>query len=803
VIDQYCVGCHNQKLQTAGLALDSVDPREASAHADVWEKVVRKLRMGQMPPAGLPRPDQATYDALSAWLETEIDRGAMARPNPGRTAAFHRLNRAEYQNAIRDLLGIELDVASLLPIDPATAGLDNMANMLSISPALMARYTSAARKISRLAVGLAPPAPVAETYSVSSKLNQDAHLGEDFTLGSRGGLAFRHYFPIDGEYEVKVTLKREGYLEYPKEPSLLDLRLDGARVQRFTVDGDDKTKPVPLSYDARTVPGDRLWEASYGYSTRLESPSNADNLTVRVPVKAGPHQVSAAFVEKLAEPDGVLQAGRVAFAGGDELKRSVNDNDIVSLLTRPEVTSVAITGPYNDTRPEDAATRQKILVCQPTGRTNEAACAKTIVTRLARLAYRRPVTDSEVQSLVDFYKAGRREGSFDDGIQLALERLLVAPSFLFRIEHDPATARPNTPYQISDLELASRLAFFLWSSIPDQALLDVAAKGALSAPGVLEREARRLLADPRSTALVDNFFTQWLDLRTLRTLAPDIVQFPDFDENLRTALQREIELFLRSQLTENRSVTELLTANYTFVDERLARHYRIPNVYGSAFRRITLADDARIGLLGKGGILAVTSYANRTSPVLRGKWVIANLLGTPPPPPPPNVPSLKENAATDQPASVRERLEQHRKNPVCANCHAQFDPLGLALENFDATGAWRTKDAGVPIDASATMPGTGVFQGPVGLRQFLLSHREQVVSAVTEKLLAYALGRRTEYYDRPVIRVIVREAKANDYRWSSILVGIVNSGPFRMRMPASGDSKPATTTVASLKARRH
>jgi len=756
VIDHYCVSCHNQKLRTGGLTLDTIDPSKPSAHAEVWEKVVRKLRMRLMPPPGRPRPDEATYDALAIWLEQTIDRGAAARPNPGRTAAVHRLNRSEFQNAIRDLLGLDVDVASLFPVEPATFGLDNIADVLSISPGLMARYMSAARTISRLAVGLKPPVPVVETYRPPATMKQDARLGEEFPLGSRGGLAFRKYFPTTGEYEIRVSLTVVGLDEdrriFSQEPSLLDVRLDGARIKRFTVGGE-----------------------------------NQGNLTARFAVPAGSYQVSVSFVEALTEPDGVIrQRGRAL---------SAQENDIVSPISEREVASVAIAGPYNDVAAADSASRRKIFVCRPIRGTDDEPCARTILSALARRAYRRPVTEAVVQSLLGFYKTGRNEASFDDGIQFALERLLVDPSFLFRIERDPQAARANIPYQITDLELASRLSFFLWSSIPDETLLDLAAKGRLHESRMLARQARRLLADPRANALVDNFFEQWLDLRVLRSLEPDRVAFPDFDKNLQTALQREMELFLRSQLAEDRSVMELLTANYTFVNERLARHYRIPNVYGSEFRRVTFSEDnPRIGLLGKGGILAVTSYPNRTSPVLRGKWVIANLLGTPPPDPPPNVPGLKDAGATGQPASVRERLEQHRKISVCATCHAQFDPLGLALENFDATGAWRTEDAGTQIDASAAMPGTSPFQGPAGLRQFLASHSEQVVGAVTEKLLAYALGRRTEYYDRPTIRQIVRDAKANDYRWSSIILGIVKSAAFRMRMPPSAES-------ASLRAR--
>ena len=773
VFDRYCVGCHNGQLRTAGLELDSVDTNNVSAHTEIFEKVVRKLRMGLMPPAGRPRPDQATYDGLASWLERELDRAAAARPHPGRTVTFHRLNRAEYHNATRDLLALDMDVTSLLPPDDHMFGLDNVGDALSITPALMERYMSAARKISRLAIGLKPPAPVIQTYRVASNMPQDGHFNPDLPLGSRGGMVVRSYFPTDGEYEVKVRLRRGGndVILGLEEPHQLDIRLDGKRLKRFTVGGENRGQRSPATYDGN-IPGDPSWE---------EYTHNADGiLKLRFAVKAGDHQLSVSFIADFSEPDGVF---RRATAG---LSKGPSFNDIDALVRRPAVEHIAIGGPYMVAGPGETASRQRIFVCRPTQRTNEEACARKILTALTRRAYRRPVTEADVRIPLGFYRVARSQGTFDDGIQFALERILVDPAFLFRAVRDPASAAPNTPYQIDDLELASRVSFFLWSSIPDDELLDIAAKGRLREPATLERQVRRMLADPRSMALVDNFFGQWLELRAVRHLVPDRIQFPDFDENLREAFEKEMTLFLESQLREDRSVVDLLTASYTFVNGRLARHYQIPNIYGSEFRRVTLSDDRRVGILGRASILTATSYPTRTSPVLRGKWLLSNILGTPPPPPPPDVPGLRDTGENGKAASVRERLELHRKNPVCAACHAHMDPLGFALENFDAVGAWRTEDAGAPINASGAMPGGGKFEGPAGLRQLLLENREQFVRTVTEKLLAYALGRGLEYYDNPAIRTIVRQAQGSDYSWSSIILGIVKSVPFRMRNPSEG-----------------
>ena len=787
VLDRYCVTCHNEQLvrgtdrstetsllvsglRATGLTLDTMDVTDVSAHTEVWEKVVRKLRTRAMPPPPRPRPDEATYDMLASWLETALDEAASANPNPGRTDTFHRLNRAEYQNAIHDLLAMEVDVTSLLPADDADQhGFDNMADVLSVSPALLERYLSSARKIARLAVGRPPPVPVVDTYKIPLLLVQDDRMSEDLPFGSRGGIAIRHHFPVAGEYGIKIRLTRN-YVNYVRglgTPHQLEVHLDGVRLEQFTVGGEVKGRPAPASY-AGNIFGDPDWEE---YALTAD-----DGLELRFAAKAGPRVVGVSFVRTLSEPEGVLQPRQGGFA--------LTLNEMLAGLAA--VDEVAIGGPYavDAAEPGDTLSRRKIFVCRPDRRADEESCARKILSALARRAYRRPVTEADVRTLLGFYDAGRREG-FDVGIQLALERLLVAPDFLFRIERDPEDIAPATPYRLGDLELASRLSFFLWSSIPDAELLDVAARGELGDPEVLERQVRRMLADARSKALVENFAGQWLYLRNLASVVPDPNVFPEFDENLREAFQQETELFVETLLREDRSVVEVLSANYTFVNERLARHYGIPNVYGSRFRRVTFSNPNRGGLLGHGSLLTVTSYPNRTSPVLRGKWVLEGLLGTPPPPPPADVPDLPDRGEGGKPASVRERMEQHRKNPACAVCHAPMDPLGLSLENFDAIGAWRTtSEARTPIDASGALPDGSRFEGPSGLRALLLSRREQFVGTVTEKLLAYALGRGVDYYDRPVIRRIVNDA-APDYRWSSVILGIVNSKPFQMRRSAS------------------
>ena len=766
VLNRYCITCHNEKLKTADLILSKLDVENPGADAATWEKVARKLRTGQMPPAGLPRPDQAFYDTFASYLETALDRAAAAKPNPGRPAV-HRLNRAEYANVLRDLLAVDIDGASLLPADDASRGFDNIADILSVSPLLVERYMSAARKVSRLAIGDPDMRPFAASYDVPRRLVQDDRMSEDLPFGSRGGIAIRHNFPLDGEYVIKVRLQRnnDNYIRGLGEPHQLDVRLDGARLKLFTIGGKHKGRSSPVySFINKDYLGDPEQE-------RYEFSADA-GLELRFQAKAGTRLVGVAFLEQPSEPEGEMVPRQVfdellSFKGGE-----------------PAVDNIVISGPYNARGLGDTPSRRKIFACSPAdGNDNsEEACAKTILSNLARLAYRRPVTEADVLTLLQFYQVGRSTGDFEAGIGTAIQGMLVSPEFLFRIEHDPSKVAPRTAYPVSDLELASRLSFFLWSSMPDDQLLELAERGRLKDPAVLEQQVNRMLADSRSKALAQNFTEQWLGLRKLETISPDPKVFPDFDANLREALQQETKLFAESIAREDRSVLDFLRADYTFLNERLARHYGIRNVYGSGFRRVTLADEARKGLLGQGSILTATSYENRTSPTLRGKWVLDNILGTPPPPPPPDVPALKEkNDNNSRVLTMRERMEQHRVNPSCAVCHARMDPLGFALGNFDAVGRWRTAEGETPIDPSGVLPDGARFQGPAELREILLSRREQFVRTITEKMLMYALGRGLEHYDEPVIRRIMQDAAPSDYRWSSIVLGIAKSTPFLMR----------------------
>lgn len=771
-LQQFCIACHNDSLQSGNLSFQKIDLTQVSGHGAIPERLLAQLRSGRMPPVGMPRPDHNTYTSLITWLETEIDKLAAANPTPGRTDTFHRLNRSEYANAVRDLLSLEVNVEELLPADDIDAyGFDNMTEVLNVSPALMESYLSAARKTARMSIGESPLAPIAETYEVPILLNQADRMSEDLPFGSRGGLAVRHYFPADGDYDLAITLHRN-YVNYVRglgSSHELEVRLDGKLVQTFSFGGEEPdVLQAPASYAGNQF-GDSEWEE---YMLFADS-----NLLLQFPATAGPHVVGVSFVRKFTEPEGVLQPPQSVFAAA---VNEMRDGDAA-------VERMEITGPYRSTPARNTPSRRAIFTCQPandTGRAQEA-CAYGILASLAQRAYRRPVGDAEVNMLMNFYRAGLSDGSFDDGIQLALERLLISPDFLFRVERDPANIEPDTNYQLTSIELASRLSFFLWSSIPDIELLDSAKNGTLQNPQVLEQQTRRMLADPRSKALVQNFAGQWLYLRNLRSLVPDAVEFPEFDENLRDAFRQESELFFESLIRENRSVTDLLGNGYTFMNERLAKHYGIENVYGSHFRRIYLEGEIaeqRGGILGQGSLLTATSYANRTSPVLRGKWVLTNILGTPPPPPPPDVSDLPERGADGQQANIRDRLLQHRADPACSGCHAPMDPLGLALENYDAIGRWRvTGEAGVPIDASGQMPNGAQFYGLQGLRELLLERRDEFVGTVTEKLLAYAMGRPPEYFDKPTIRSIVRDTALENHSWSSIIVGIVLSTPFRNR----------------------
>ena len=768
-LDTNCVVCHNSQRRTADLALDeaALDPGEAPQHADVWEKVIRKLRAGAMPPAGRPRPDTRAAAEFVLQLETTIDAAAARRPIVGRPVA-HRLNRTEYANAIRDLLDLEIDASELLPPDDAGYGFDNIGDVLTVSPMLLERYMSAAGKIARLATGSTGAGASSHTYTLSKYLRQHDRMGEDLPFGSRGGMAVRHTFPSTGDYIVKLRLLKNHRDQIRGMSQLheLEVRLDGERLQRFTVGRPPAEERTPQ-------------EAAEASQYLLHADQALD---VRVRTTAGPHLVSAAFLARPVVPEGPLRPTLSVTSYGFSADGALAETE------EPALWTVRIDGPFNvepapDTGFVDTASGRRLFVCRPTVASDEIPCATEILSRLARRAFRRPITDTDLDPLLAFFDEGRNRGGFEAGVELALRKVLVSPEFLFRIERDPPDAQPGSPYRLSDVELASRLSFFLWSSLPDEELLGLAERGMLADPAVLDGQVVRMLADPRSTALVENFAGQWLYLRNMQLVMPDPKAFPGFDDNLRDAFRRETELFLVSQLREDRSLLELLEADYTFMNERLARHYGVPGIYGSHFRRVQLTGTTRRGLLGHGSILTVTSYANRTSPVLRGKWLLENILGTPPAPPPPNVPALRESGEDGvPPSSVRERMELHRRNPVCASCHAQMDPLGFALENFDAIGRWRTTgEGGTPIDPTAVLPNGVTISGPGELARVLVEQPDRFASTVVEKLLTYAIGRGVEYYDAPAVRTIVGAAAARDYRWSSLISGVVTSTPFQMR----------------------
>jgi mono/diheme cytochrome c family protein len=764
LLDKYCVTCHNDKLRTGGLSLQNANLNDVPKNAETWEKVIRKVHVGAMPPQGLPRPDKAALEGLTTLLETSLDSAAAANPNPGR-ATMHRLNRAEYANAVHDLLGLDIDATALLPADDESSGFDNIADVLRVSPSLMERYLSASWNISRLAVGNTSITPATSVYRVRPDLSQDQHI-DGLPLGTRGGILVKHNFPVDGEYIIKVRLWRNTFdlMRGMEDPHQIEMSLDGARLRLVTAGG--KNDFVRMAQN----PGD--------FGADLDQ-----RLTVKIPVKAGEHTVSATTILRSeAEKDDLVTPF---------LRTTVDGLDITG---DPSVDRVSIEGPFGDKSPGNAASRRKIFVCRPTGEADELPCARNIVSTLARRAYRHPVKESDLEALLSFYQRGRNRGGFDAGIESALQLILASPEFLFRFEPDPAGVAPNSTYRVDDMALASRLSFFLWSTVPDDQLLNLAAQGKLKDPVILEQQVKRMLADPRSAALVDNFAEQWLFLRNLKTSAPNLDAFPDFDDNLREAMKEETKLFFSSIMHEDRNVMDLLTADYTFVNERLARHYGIPNVYGSQFRRIKITDDARRGLLGQASILTITAYPNRTSPVQRGKWVLANILGTPATPPPPNVPALTENSEGAAPKSVRERMEAHRADAVCAGCHKVMDPIGFSLENFDAIGRWRTSDDGAPIDPSGTLFTGAKIDGAVGLRNMLTARPETFVGVMTEKMLTYALGRGLEYYDMPTVRRIVGDAGSQNYRFSSLIMGIVKSTPFEMKIKKSPQGN---TTVAT------
>jgi len=745
VLDQYCVTCHNQKVKTAGLMLDKLDLAQVGEHGEQWEKVVRKLRAGMMPPAGLPRPNAAAYEALTVALENELDRAAQANPHlpaPG----VHRVNRTEYSNAIRSLLALDIDAAAFLPADDSSYGFDNVVSGLGVSPALVEGYVEAAAKISRLALGH-ETAPARKIYHVREDYSQEEHI-EGLPFGTRGGLLIHHYFPADGEYAISwdpVRTTVGGLYGGDSEDEQAEVLIDGARVKVFRIGKD-----VPIS-------------------------SLRDKNEVRVPVKAGERTLGVTFLATTYVPNVDLNR---------HYHRSILDDNLIDGFTfTPQVSSVTVSGPYDGTRPQDTPSREKILICKPSGRSDELPCARKILTTLARQAYRRPITDSDTESLMNLYQVGRNAGDFEDGIERGLEFVLAHPEFVFRTEDGPTNVKPGEAYRISDLELASRLAFFFWSSGPDDELIRLAAQGKLRDSGVLEQQTRRMLADQRTHELVKNFAGQWLQLRVMQSSTPEGTDYPDFDDNLRQAFRTEAEMFFESIVREDRSIIDLLNGDYTFVNERLAAHYGIPNIYGSQFRRVKLDGplDVRRGLLGKGGIELVTSVSDRTSPVQRGKWVMTNILGVVPPDPPPNVPALKEaSAGGNGPLTLRQQMETHRANPACAGCHKMMDPIGFAMENFDGIGKWRTKEAGQIVNASGQLTDGTKISGVVDLRNALLGYSPQFARTVTEKLLTYALGRGVEYQDMPVVRAIVRNAARNDYRFSALIEGIVKSDQFQM-----------------------
>ena len=760
VVDRYCVTCHSDRLQTGGLSLEGVDLADVAAHAEVWEKVVRKLRAGAMPPRPRPRPDAETHERLLAYIETALDEAARVNPDPGRTETFRRLNRTEYQNAVRDLTALEIDVTALLPRDDAAFGFDNVATG-GLSPTLMERYLAAARTVSELAVGSRAPAPGSRVVVVPADRTQEDHV-DGLPFGTRGGTVVEHVFPFDGEYEIQVRLQRNRNenVEGLTEPHEVELTLDGERLGLFTM--EPSTNMV--------IQANATYYADEGID---------NHLNVRLPVTAGPHRVGAAFIKKNSA---LLETTRQPYDAHFNMDRHPRQ--------QPAVRTVSIAGPFDPSGIGETPSRDRVFSCRPADDTaaEAEACAAAIVASLARRAYRRPVDFGDIEQLTGFYREGYAEGGFEAGVETALRALLTSPEFLFRIERDPAGVEPGTAYRVSDLELASRLSFFLWSSLPDDELIDVAAAGGLREPAVLHDQVQRMLADPRAETLTTNFASQWLHLRNLDAVTPDARNFPDFDDNLRQGFRTETQLLFRSVVDEDRSVTDLLTADYTFLNERVATHYGVPGIYGDHFRRVALpAGSPRAGVLGHGSILTVTSYATRTSPVLRGKWILENLLGTPPPPPPPNVPPLEESTSSTGVMSMRERMVAHRQNPACAVCHRIMDPAGLSMENFDAIGRWRDTEAegGAAIDASGNLPGGEPFDGVAGLRRAVLDRPAVFVGTVTEKLLIYALGRGIEPADGPAVRAIVDAASRDDYRFSSLILGIVESPPFQMRRSQS------------------
>jgi hypothetical protein len=763
LVNQYCAGCHNDKLKSGGMALTKLDIEHPSQSAELAEKVIRKVRVGLMPPPGMTRPDATTIKAFAGALENGIDQAALAHPNPGRPA-LHRLNRTEYANSIRELLGVEVDVSPLLPADDMSHGFDNMADVLTVSPTLMEGYIRAAGRISREAIGDTKALPLTTTYQIPRVLNQMRHI-DGTPFGTRGGIAVVHDFPADGEYIFKL-----GFYYSPTGP-LFGLNQGKGQQIEVAVNGErvallDINPAMKLSEDGLKTPA--------------------------IKIKAGPQRISASFIQKF---DGPLED---EYEMVEQSLVDVSVGAVPGMTTLPHLHELSITGPNKVSGLSDTPSRQKIFTCRPGAGSDEVPCAKRIISSLARQAFRRPVTETDLEGLLSFYQEGRNEGDFESGIRTAIQAIIASPEFVFRFERTPANVAPGTNYRISDLELAARLSYFLWSAAPDDQLITVASQGKLKDPAVLEKQVRRMLTDPRSEALTSNFAGQWLHLQNLKDANPDLFLYPNFDKSLSQSMRRETELLFDSLMREDRNLLDLLTANYTFVNERLAKHYGIPNILGNRFRRVTLTDPNRFGLLGQGSMLMLTSTATRTSPVQRGKYVMEVLLGTPPPPPPPNVPALKETADNGKPRSVRESMEEHRKNAACAGCHAMMDPIGFSLENFDAVGVWRTNDGGFRIDASGSLFDGTKLDGPASLRRAILNHSDAFIGTFTESLLAYGIGRVIDYRDMPFVREIEHEAAKNNNRFSSFILGIVKSPPFQMRRAEENEGTPTDAVAGNV-----
>jgi mono/diheme cytochrome c family protein len=759
LVKQYCAGCHNDRLKSGGFSWQKIDLSKPGEHAEQLEHVIRKMRAGMMPPAGMPRPTPEVIHSFIDAVANGVDQASAGHLNPGRPP-LHRLNRTEYANSIRDLLNVNIDVSQLLPPDDSSHGFDNMADALTMSPALMEGYVRAAGRISREAVGDKGALAVTNTYQISRVVSQTRHM-EGAPIGTRGGIVVTHDFPADGDYVFKL-----GFYYSPTGP-LFGLNQGKGQQIEVSVNGE-RAALIDIN-PAMTLANDGI-------------------KTPPIHIKAGPQKIAAAFI---ATADGPLED---EYRMVEQSLVDVSAGTIPGVTTLPHLHELSITGPVKVDGLSETPARRKIFSCRPTTQADELPCAKKILATLARQAYRRPVNDNDIEALLGFFQRGRNaENDFESGIRTAIQAMIASPEFVFRFERVPANAAPGTNYRITDLELASRMSYFLWSTLPDDQLITLASQNKLHEPAILEKQVKRMLADPKSNALTDTFAFQWLHLQNLKEWSPDLFLFPDFDRTLSQSAVKETELLFDNVMRQDRPLTELLTANYTFVNERLAKHYGIPDILGDRFRRVTLTDPNRFGLLGQSSILMLTSYANRTSPTVRGKYVMEVILGTPPPNPPPNVPAFKEVGLNDKPLSVRERIEEHRKNEPCRSCHQMMDPIGLALENYNAVGQWRTNDEGFKIDATGKMFDGAKLDGPVSLRQAILSHSDAFIDGFTESMMAYGLGRVIDTRDMPFVRGVEREAAKNENRFSAFITGIIKSPPFQLRR--TEDAEPVPTVV--------